>query len=41
MYFNIESSVNWKSITYINKGWSSDKKYLINTNKDDMLLVGG
>ncbi|MBQ9673545.1 MAG: phosphotransferase [Ruminococcus sp.] len=39
MYFNIESSVKWKSLTPINKGWSSDKKYLIETNAGDKFLL--
>ena len=39
MFLNIESSINWKSVTHISKGWSSDKKYLIKTEYDELLLL--
>jgi aminoglycoside phosphotransferase (APT) family kinase protein len=39
MFLNIESSINWKSVTHISKGWSSDKKYLIKTEHDESLLL--
>lgn len=39
MYFDIESSVNWETIDFISKGWSSDKKYLIKTMSGELLLL--
>lgn len=39
MYFNIKSSINWKSITPINEGFSSDSKYLVITNDNEKLLL--
>ena len=39
MFFDIGSSRNWKSVELINKGWSSDKKYLIKTLSDESLLL--
>lgn len=39
MYYNIESSISWKSVTPVNKGWSKDKKYLVETNKGNKLLL--
>ena len=29
MFMNIAISKDWKNITLISKGWSSDKKYLV------------
>lgn len=39
MFLNIKSSTNWKSVTHISKGWSSDKKYLVKTEFDELLLL--
>ncbi len=39
MYYNIESSVIWKTVTPVNKGWSVDKKYLVETKNGDKLLL--
>lgn len=39
MFLNIQSSTNWKSVTHISKGWSSDKKYLVKTEFDELLLL--
>lgn len=32
MFMDIVASENWKSVSEISKGWSSDKKYLVETN---------
>lgn len=39
MFLNIKSSTNWKSVTHISKGWSSDKKCLVKTEFDELLLL--
>ncbi len=39
MYFNIESSVNWKKVENISKGWSSDNKFLVETKTGKKLLL--
>lgn len=39
MYFDIETSKNWKSVLPVSKGWSSDKKYLITTDTNEWLLL--
>lgn len=39
MYFDIEQSRNWKSVVPVSKGWSKDKKYLIETDTDELLLL--
>lgn len=39
MYFDIESSINWETIDFVSKGWSSDKKYLIKTMSGELLLL--
>ena len=39
VFFDIEQSVNWKSVECISKGWSSDEKYLITTGTGELLLL--
>lgn len=39
MHWDIESSTSWKRVDEIKKGWSSDKKYLVRTDKDDLLVL--
>ncbi|TCT17195.1 aminoglycoside phosphotransferase (APT) family kinase protein [Natranaerovirga pectinivora] len=36
---DITGSDNWKNIVLIDKGWSSDKKYYINTNNGEQFLL--
>lgn len=39
MYFDIDSSRNWVSVEPISKGWSSDKKYFVQTVTGENLLL--
>ena len=39
MFLDIEASIDWKTITPISKGWSSDKKYHIRTKSGEELLL--
>ena len=39
MFLDIAASRNWNTVTQINKGWSSDKKYLIQTKSGDSLIL--
>ena len=39
MFMEIQSSVLWKTITKIEKGWSPDEKYFIETVDGDRLLL--
>lgn len=39
MFFGIEGSGGWRSVTPLKKGWSSDKKYIICTEADEKLLL--
>lgn len=39
MFMDIEKSKDWKSITPISKGWSSDKKYLVETADGELQLL--
>lgn len=39
MYFEIETSKNWKLVVPVSKGWSSDKKYLVTTDTDECFLL--
>ena len=39
MFSGIDSSKNWISAEPVNKGWSSDRKYLITTDSGDHLLL--
>lgn len=39
MYFGIESSAGWNSVTPVEKGWSEDRKYRIETDAGRSLLL--
>ena len=39
MFFGIESSRNWKSAVPVEKGWSEDRKYRIETETGEALLL--
>jgi len=39
MFMNIAISKDWKNITLISKGWSSDKKYLVETADGKLQLL--
>ena len=39
MFMNIAISKDWKNITLISKGWSSDKKYLVETANGEFQLL--
>ena len=39
MLFGIESSKNWKSVDPVEKGWSSDRKYRVETEDGRVLLL--
>ena len=39
MFTDIAKSKDWKKITPISKGWSSDKKYLIETTEGELQLL--
>ena len=39
MYFDIRSSTDWTDIEPVQKGWSSDKKYLVTTASGEQLLL--
>lgn len=39
MFMDIVASENWKSVSEISKGWSSDKKYLVETNSGELQLL--
>ena len=39
MFLDISASQNWKSVDLVSKGWSSDKKYMIKTKSDELLLL--
>ena len=39
MFMDILTSKDWKSITPISKGWSSDKKYLVETANGEFQLL--
>ena len=39
MFMQIELSKDWKKVTPISKGWSSDKKYLVETADGKLQLL--
>ena len=39
MFMNIAVSKDWKKVTPISKGWSSDKKYLVETADGKLQLL--
>ena len=39
MYFGIEKSKDWLGVTPLNKGWSSDRKYIVETLHGEKLLL--
>ena len=39
MFFGIEGSAGWRSVTPVNKGWSSDRKYLVVDEMGERLLL--
>lgn len=39
MFEDIAASKNWQSATLLSKGWSSDKKYIVKTEDDTLLLL--
>ncbi len=39
MFFNIDSSKDWISAEPLNKGWSTDKKYIVTTKSGERLLL--
>ena len=39
MYFGIEASEDWRSVTPVDKGWSADRKFLVRTDTGRPLLL--